>query len=457
VGTFILGAIAIILGLSLFLLGTDIGIIPVGQRTGSALTNRRSLPLLLMVGFVIGLIITIAEPQVQVLAQQVTTYIPSLNRTHLVLAISLGVGLFVSIAFARIVLAVSYRWVIVIFYLIVTLLALFSDTFFLGIAFDAGGATTGPMTVPFILALGVGVAGVRKSKQSEQDSFGLVGIASIGPISAVLLMGIMTSGDTLGPTLVESVATHLSFGELVVTSTREVSQALGPLAALFLLFQFTLLHQHRRQFIRMIQGLIYAAIGLTLFLIGVNGAFMPVGSQLGALMGGGSYQWVLIPLGFLLGAVVVLAEPAVWVLTDQVRDVSGGSIKKSMVLFFFSLGVSLAVGLAMVRVVYHLPLTYFLIPGYLVAMIMMFFCPPLFTSIAFDSGGVASGPMSSSFLLAFTLGASVALGGNPLADAFGIVALIAMTPLITIQMLGLLYRHREKLGQKKSLKEERSV
>jgi hypothetical protein len=174
-------------------------------------------------------------------------------------------------------------------------------------------------------------------------------------------------------------------------------------------------------------------------------------------MGGGSYQWVLIPLGFLLGAVVVLAEPAVWVLTDQVRDVSGGSIKKSMVLFFFSLGVSLAVGLAMVRVVYHLPLIYFLIPGYLVAMIMMFFCPPLFTSIAFDSGGVASGPMSSSFLLAFTLGASVALGGNPLADAFGIVALIAMTPLITIQMLGLLYRHREKQGQKKSLEEERSV
>jgi hypothetical protein len=296
VGTFILGSIAIILGLSLFLLGTDIGIIPVGQRTGSALMNRRSLPLLLMVGFVIGLIITIAEPQVQVLAQQVTTYIPSLNRTPLVLAISLGVGLFVSIAFARIVLAVSYRWVIVVFYLVVTLLALFSDTFFLGIAFDAGGATTGPMTVPFILALGVGVAGVRKSKQSEQDSFGLVGIASIGPISAVLVMGIMASGDTLGPTQVASVATHLSFGELVVTSTREVLQALGPLAALFLLFQFTLLHQHRRQFIRMIQGLIYAAIGLTLFLIGVNGAFMPVGSQLGALMGGGTYQWVLIPL-----------------------------------------------------------------------------------------------------------------------------------------------------------------
>ncbi len=457
IGSFILGAVAIIVGLSLFLLGTDIGIIPVGQRTGSALMNRRSLPLLLVVGFIIGLIITIAEPQVQVLAQQVTTYIPSVNRMHLVLAISLGVGIFVSLAFARIVLTISYRWIIIVFYGIVTILALFTDPFFLGIAFDAGGATTGPMTVPFILALGVGVAGVRKSKKSEQDSFGLVGIASIGPISAVLLMGIIASGNDPAPAAAEMTAASLSFGELFSASVNEVVQALGPLAALFIIFQFTLLHQHHRQFIRMIQGLLYAALGLTLFLMGVNGAFMPVGSQLGALIGEGSYQWVLIPLGFLLGAVVVLAEPAVWVLTDQVRDVSGGSIKKSMVLVFFSLGVSLAVGLAMVRVVYHLPLIYFLIPGYLMALIMMFFCPPLFTAIAFDSGGVASGPMSSSFLLAFTLGASVALGGNPLSDAFGIVALIAMTPLITIQLLGLLYRHREKDGRKKSVKEDKSV
>ena len=448
---FFLGSIAIIVGLSLFLLGTEIGIIPVGQRTGSALMNRRSLPLMLGIGFIIGLIITIAEPQIQVLAHQVTNFAPNLNRTALVLAISLGVGLFVSIAFARIIFAISYRWTIIIFYLLVAVLAILVDTFFLGIAFDAGGATTGPMTVPFILALGVGVASVRKSSSSEQDSFGLVGIASIGPITAVLVMGIVAkvSGEATMSAVQTVVGTTPTLIQLIQSSIAEVAQALGPLAVLFLIFQVTILRQKRRQFIRMIEGLIYAAVGLVLFLIGVNGAFMPVGSQLGSLIGAADSRWVLIPIGLFLGAVVVLAEPAVWVLTDQVRDVSGGSIKKSMVLAFFSLGVSVAVALAMIRVVMRLPLAWLLIPGYTLAILMMFRCPPLFTAIAFDSGGVASGPMSSSFLLAFTLGASSAAGGDPFTDAFGIVALIAMTPLITIQFLGLLYRKRQNQVQRK--------
>lgn len=456
VGTFSLGAVAIIVGLSLFLLGTDIGIIPVGQRAGSALMKKRNLPLLLGVGFVIGLIITIAEPQVQVLAQQVSQLAPHIAKTPLVLAISLGVGLFVAISFARIVFNIGYRWTILAFYFLIALLAYSVDTFFLGIAFDAGGATTGPMTVPFILALGVGVAAVRKSAQSEQDSFGLVGIASIGPISAVLIMGLGTSTafQAGGSTEAAVAEAAPSLGRLFITSMSEVAQALGPLAVLFLIFQVTLLHQQRRQFIRMLEGLIYAAIGLVLFLVGVNGAFMPVGTQLGALIGASEFTWVLIPIGLFLGAVVVLAEPAVWVLTDQVRDVSGGSIKKPMVLVFFSLGVSIAVALAMVRVVTHLPLIYFLIPGYILALLMMFWCPPLFTSIAFDSGGVASGPMSSSFLLAFTLGASTASGGDPFADAFGIVALIAMTPLVTIQLLGLLYKRRQRQSDEQRHRED---
>lgn len=443
VGKFALGSVAIIVGLSLFLLGTDIGITPTGNRIGSALMQKRNLPLLIGAGFIIGVIITIAEPQVQVLAQQVNNLSPVIDRTHLVLAISLGVGLFVAIAFARIVFALSYRWVLIGFYAVVAMLSVFADQFFLGIAFDAGGATTGPMTVPFILALGVGVAGVRKSTKSEEDSFGLVGIASIGPISAVLLMGLLAqSGTDVPNTATQAASVPLSFGSLLATSSLEVLQALGPLAILFILFQFTLLHQLHRQVIRMIEGLIYAALGLVLFLTGVNGAFMPIGSAIGALIGTSDALWILIPIGFFLGAVVVLAEPAVWVLTDQVRDVSGGSIKKSMVLLFFSIGVSIAVALAMVRVVYRLPLPWFLLPGYLLALAMTFWCPPLFTAIAFDSGGVASGPMSSSFLLAFTLGASAASGGDPFTDAFGIVALIAMTPLITIQVLGLIYRKR---------------
>lgn len=446
VGSFALGSIFIIVGLSLFLLGTDIGIIPVGQRTGAALMNRRSLPLLLIVGFVIGLVITIAEPQVQVLAGQVISLAPHVNRTFLIIAIALGVGLFVSVAFARIIFSVSYRYLILGGYVVIAVMAILVDTFFLGIAFDAGGATTGPMTVPFILALGVGVAGVRKSKNSEQDSFGLVGIASIGPIMAVLIMGLSSGAAGASASDVPTASTAATPGLLDVFSSSllEVLQALGPLAVLFIIFQVTLLHQQRRQTVRMFEGLIYAAIGLTLFLVGVNGSFMPVGTLIGATIGASGHMWVLIPIGLFLGAVVVLAEPAVWVLTNQVRDVSGGSINKSMVLVFFSIGVSVAVGLAMLRIVTNIPLALFLIPGYAIALLLMFRCPPLFTAIAFDSGGVASGPMSSSFLLAFALGASTASGGDPFADAFGIVALIAMTPLITIQLLGLIYSSKRK-------------
>jgi len=443
VGSFALGSVAIIVGLGLFLLGNDIGIYPNGARIGSVLMQKRNLKLMIVNGLIIGLIITIAEPQVQVLAQQVHNLSPAVDKTKLVIAISIGVGLFVAIAFARIVLALSYRWILLGFYAVLALLSLFSDRFFLGIAFDAGGATTGPMTVPFILALGVGVAGARKSATSEEDSFGLVGITSIGPISAVLLMGLLTGHPASGATDSQGAQALVpTLGQLLSATSLEVLQALGPLAILFVVYQITLLHLPRFHLIRMVQGLLYATVGLILFLAGVNGAFMPVGTLIGNLIGANESRWILIPIGLFLGAVVVLAEPAVWVLTDQVRDVSGGSIRKSMVLLFFSIGVSIAVALAMVRVVFRLPLAYFLLPGYVIALAMTFVCPPLFTSIAFDSGGVASGPMSSSFLLAFTLGASKAAGGDPFADAFGIVALIAMTPLITIQVLGLIYKKR---------------
>lgn len=443
VGSFALGSGAIILGLSLFLLGNDIGIYPIGNRIGSALMQKTNSKLMIANGFIIGLIITIAEPQVQVLAQQVNNLASNVDKRTLVVFISLGVGLFVALSFARIIFSVSYRWVLIGFYTVVLILSFFTDQFFLGIAYDAGGATTGPMTVPFILALGVGLAGVRKKSSSEEDSFGFVGLASIGPIFAVLLMGLLAKDFSSTSHATEVAQTvNPTIGALLVNSFFEVLQALGPLALLLIVYQVTLLKSPRFQVIRMVQGLVYAALGLILFLTGVNGAFMPVGSALGSLIGASDARWVLIPIGFFLGAVVVLAEPAVWVLTAQVRDVSGGSIKKSMVLLFFSIGVSVAVALAMVRVVYRLPLPLFLLPGYLIALALTFFCPPLFTAIAFDSGGVASGPMSSSFLLAFTLGISASTGGDPFSDAFGVVALIAMTPLITIQILGLLYRKR---------------
>jgi len=441
---FAFGGVLIIIGLSLFLLGTDISIIPFGQAVGSSLVNKRNTKLMVGSGIIVGIVITVAEPQVQILARQVTLFNESISHFSLIFAISIGVGLFVAGALLRILLHFSYRWTVIIGYAIIAIIAFFADSFYIPIAFDAGGATTGPMTVPFIIALGIGISNVRRDEKSEENSFGLVGIASIGPIVAILLMAFLSDGNNeiVGSQTNNSAA--FALGPLFLSSTIEVLQAMAPLAVLFILFHFTLLHLKRRQIIRSIEGIIYTAVGLIIFLVGVNGALMPIGSALGASLGTFSPSFILIPIGFIFGAVIVLAEPAVWVLTEQVREVSRGTISQRIVLVFFSLGVSLAVALAMMRIVYSIPLTYILLPGYAIALALSFFSPPLFTAIAFDSGGVASGPLSSSFLLAFALGISQAMGGNPFLDGFGIVALVAMTPLITIQILGIFFKQKTK-------------
>ena len=446
---FLIGGILIILGLSLFLLGTDIGILPVGQDVGSALVHRRSLPTMLAVGFLVGFIITVAEPDVQVLANQVARVDASIPRNLLIVMIGLGVGFFVSVSFGRIILGLSYRWLLLGFYAAVFLLAALTDPAYVAVAFDAGGATTGPMTVPFIMALGVGVAAVRRGADAEGDSFGLVGLASIGPIMAVLVMGIINKGRVAEvPAAAEAAGGSFGvlgdFLHLAPETAAEAARALGPLAAMFLAFQLLLLRMPPHRVARMAAGLLYSFVGLVLFLVGVNGGFLPAGAAIGARIGAMEGNWVLVPIGLVFGAVVVLAEPAVWVLNNQVEEVSGGAIKKEAMLASLSLGVAAAVGIAMLRVVTGVSIWWFLVPGYALALALTFFCPPLFTAIAFDSGGVASGPMSSTFILAFTLGASSAAGGDPLSDAFGVIAMIAMTPLIMIQILGLVFSFEEK-------------
>ena len=402
-----------------------------------------------------GFIITVAEPDVQVLANQVAKVDASIPKNLLIVMIGLGVGFFVSVSFGRIILGLSYRWLLLGFYAAVFILAALTDPAYVAVAFDAGGATTGPMTVPFIMALGVGVAAVRRGKDAEGDSFGLVGLASIGPIMAVLAMGIINKdGAAAAPVAaaagVEGAAAPASLGvfgdflHLAPETAAEAARALGPLAAMFLAFQLILLKMPPHRVARMAKGLLYSFIGLVLFLVGVNGGFLPAGAAIGARIGASEGNWVLIPIGLVFGAVVVLAEPAVWVLNNQVEEVSGGAIKKEAMLASLSLGVAAAVGIAMLRVVTGISIWWFLVPGYALALALTFFCPPLFTAIAFDSGGVASGPMSSTFILAFTLGASSAAGGNPLSDAFGVIAMIAMTPLIMIQILGLVFSFEEK-------------
>lgn len=484
-GRFLLGGVLVILGLTIFLLGVDVGILPLGERAGAALTSKRNLKLLLIASFFIGFMITIAEPDVQVLADQVKGIAPNISKWGLVLFIAAGIGLFVTLGILRTVLSISLRQILIVAYIIVFILAFLSPQTFQGIAFDSGGATTGPMTVPFIMALGVGVAAVRsKSDSSNDDSFGLTGIASIGPIFAVCLYGIFMSNsdssvNSVVASTVESAVEGSSenvvfglqiFAHLLPDVISEVSRALLPLLIMAIAFQIFLIKLPPFQVIRMVRGLVLSFIGLVLFLVGAQGGFMPTGEKLGEILGefaisGDKFLRIyneagvittsldipgivevifLLVIGCIFGAVVVSAEPAVWVLTDQVENISGGTIKRKVMLVALSSGVALSIGISMARVLFGFSLWYILIPGYAISLILTFFCPKLFMGIAFDSGGVASGPMTSTFILSFTLGASSASGGNPAIDAFGVISLVAMTPLIAIQVLGIFYKIRTK-------------
>ena len=476
---FIVGGVLLIVGLTFFLTGVDLGILPIGERSGAALTSKKNLPLLLVVSFFIGLMITIAEPDVQVLADQIRGVSPDVNKWVLVLMIGVGIGLFVMLGLLRTVLSIPLKVILWIAYPLVFVLAFLCSKEFQGVAFDAGGATTGPMTVPFIMALGVGVATVRvsKSNKTNDDSFGLTGIASIGPIVAVCIYGILlkfTNGsldnaaeitgslpvsegvEKIEQTVVSQngiVGSLKIFMETFPLVVKEVLKALLPLVSLFVLFQIFLLKMPPFQVWKMFLGVTYSFLGLILFLTGVQGGFMPVGEFLGKSLGNlalGSkgYLVLLIIVGMVFGAVVVMAEPAVWILTEQVESVSGGTIKRKIMLVTLSLGVALSIGLSMLRVYYRFSLRWILIPGYSLALILSIFCPSLWTGIAFDSGGVASGPMTSTFILSFALGAAMSCGGNPVTDAFGVIALVAMTPLIAIQILGIIFRIINRGGKK---------
>lgn len=456
ISRFLIGGALLILGLTLFLVGVELGIQPIGERSGAALTSKRNLPLLLGAAFVIGFLVTAAEPDIQVFGDQIRSVFASVNKTHLVYMIALGVGAFIVFGLMRTVFSLPLKIVLLIFYVAIFALTFFSPQEFLGIAFDSGGATTGPMTVPFILALGVGVSSVRsggKNTSNGEDSFGLTGITSIGPILAILIYGIILSSNGLLDNMQESAAQNAESGadifiRLIPHVLKESSLSIAPLAGLFIVFQLFLLKMPPRQVIKMAAGLLWSFIGLSIFLIGVNGGFMPAGNKLGMILGakaaelGGIWKFFLIATGLILGAVVVCAEPAVWVLTEQVENLSGGTIKRKLMLMFLSVGAAAAIGLAMWRAISSFPLIRILAPGYALSMLLMIFCPSLFTAIAFDSGGVASGPITSTFVLSFAMGASKAAGGS--SDAFGVISLVAMTPLIAIQVLGIVYNFKKK-------------
>lgn len=455
IARFLLGGFLLILGLTFFLLGVDIGIQPIGEQSGAALASRRSLPLLLGISLLIGFLVTVAEPDIQVFGDQIHSVFSVVNKTHLVFMIALGVGLFLSFGLFRTIISMNLKLTLLFCYAGIFVLAFIAPSAMRGVAFDSGGATTGPMTVPFILALGVGVSNVRAGKNNGSgESFGLTGITSVGPVIAVLVYSIILSRNGFESTGLSGGADAAAeaglsiFAELLPHAFYEAAVSILPVVVMLIFFQIFLFRLPPHKLIRISIGLVYSFLGLSIFLLGVNGGFIAAGSKLGLILGtkastlGGFWSVLLILTGLVLGAVVVCAEPAVWVLTEQVENLSGGAIKRKLMLVFLSVGAAIAIALAMWRALSGFNLMYLLIPGYAAALLLMIFSPQLFTGIAFDSGGVASGPITSTFVLSFTIGASSACTGN--SDSFGVIALVAMTPLIAIQVLGIIYNKKLK-------------
>ena len=458
-GVFGGSAVLMVLGIGLFSLGADMFMTPIGDYIGSGLTKSKKMWLILGVSFAMGVFITVAEPDLSVLAEQVAGKI---DRTALIVTVGAGVGLFLVVAVLKIVSKKSLSNLLAFFYMVlfsvVAVLVETGNADFLAMSFDSGGVTTGPITVPFIMAFGVGISQTIGGRNADENSFGLVALCSIGPVLAVMLLGLLSSGDVNYTLADYSVAENIWLA-LVTTSwkvVREVALALGLIVVFFVVLQVTYLKIPTRKLKRIAMGLLYTFLGLVIFLTAVSVGFMPIGYKLGQELSSES-NWVIVLVGFVIGMVVVLAEPAIHVLNKQVEEVTNRTVSKRSMLIALSVGVGLSIGLSMLRMILGFSILYYLIPGYIISIGLSFFVPGMYTAIAFDSGGVASGPLTSSFILPLAIGVCVGLNGGDvsrvLTDAFGIVAMVAMTPLITIQLLGfravVAKRMRDNYAQKR--------
>lgn len=439
---FLFGVAFLILGMSLFTLGAEKSMQALGSRIGSSVASTGKVWFMALIGFLIGVIVTFSEPDLQILADQV----PSVSSFLLILTISVGVGVFLMIALLRIVFGINLRVILAVFYAAALILSFFLPPAFRPLAFDSGGVTTGPMTVPFLMSFGAGVSGGRSEEQNRDDSFGLTALASIGPILAVLVLGIATEASggeytvTVPATVVHSRDGLLAYFGGIARYFPEVLKALLPILIFTACYQLGARAFGGRQLIRIGVGILYAALGLTLFLTGANVGFLPTGTEIGMALGAMGGGGLLIPVGMFLGFFIVRAEPAVYVLNKLVEQMSAGAISGKTTGLGLSIGVSLALGLSGVRILTGVPILWILIPGYIAAILLAFFVPKIFVGIAFDSGGVASGVMMSAFVLPLCIGACSVLGGDVMRDAFGCVAFVAMAPIIAIEIMGLFYK-----------------
>ena len=454
--SFTIGAVLLVVGIGMFNLGADLAMTPMGAHVGAGLSRQKKLGLLLSVCFVLGMLITIAEPDLQVLAKQVSAV---MNGTVLVYAVGAGVGAFLMVAILRIVFRRQLSLILMLFYMLMFALALMlvvnGNGALLPLAFDSGGVTTGPITVPFIMALGVGVSSVLGDRHSQENSFGLVSLCSIGPILAVLVLGIFSRNDLTYTVSDYTVSADISgaFPHALIHTAEEVALALGLIVVFFFICQVIFLKLPGKKLLKIATGVVFTYVGLVLFLTGVNVGFMPIGYKLGYELAKVN-EYLLVGLGLLMGILVVLAEPAIHVLNSQVEDVTGGYVSKRSMMIGLCVGVGASIALSVIRIIFDFSIVYYVIPGYFLSLALSLFVPPVYTAIAFDSGGVASGPMTSGFILPFATGICVCLQGEGavLRDAFGVVALVAMTPLITIQRRGFRAIVSERIAETRAMK-----
>ena len=437
---FLVGAAMLVVGMGFFSLGVDMAMMPMSESIGVHFAKKGKLLPLVLVSLVLGIMITVAEPDLQVLAEQV----PSIPNSILIGTVAIGIGVILAVSAIRGFFQIGLAQTLTVLYLIVFVVAAFTPADFVPVAFDSGGVTTGPIAVPFIMAFGIGLSSV-KGESALEDSFGPVALCTMGPVLAVMILGLTYGTESTGYTQPEAV-TILTTQDVAVLFAKEMPSyfkdvflAVVPVAIFFAFFQMFTKKFVNAQLVRIGIGFIYTTIGIALFLTGVNVGFIPVGQLLGSEVASSSYKWALVPLGMIIGYYIVAAEPSVPVLNKQVENISGGLISQRAMMLSLSIGVSLALGLTMVRILTGMSILWLLIPGYTIALFLTRFVPKIFVGIAFDSGSVASGPMASTFLLPFAMGACKGAGGNVLTDAFGVVAMVTMTPVIIIQLLGLIY------------------
>ncbi|MCL2077792.1 MAG: DUF1538 domain-containing protein [Oscillospiraceae bacterium] len=449
---FIIGAILIILGLTLLLIGVDLAFLPLGSNMGKTLLTSNKLWFIIVVGFIIGFFITFAEPSVQVLAEQVSSVTGNLISAGLIRSIiSVGAGVLLSVGFTRIVKDFSMRVMMCVILGVILIFSFFAPPTMLAVAFDAAGAATGAVTVPFILALALGAAAMQKdSKTAEQDSFGLVGTAALGSVFGVFILNFFVKTGDVDAVLDMQITDESSllspfFAELSHVALNSFLTLL-PIFIIFMIFQKFKFHLQKNALRKIIVGFFYAYLGLLLFFVGVNAGFMNAGNVIGYGVALRESKALIVGVGFVLGALIVLTEPAVYVFTHQIEDVTNGHIKRKTVLIFLAVGVAFSVGLSMLRIIVpSIMLWHYLLPGFAAAVVLMFITPKLFVGIGFDSGAVAAGPMTATFVLAFTQGASEAVEySNVLIDSFGVIAMVTMMPIIALQLLGFIYKLKLK-------------